>query len=72
MLNVRSSDNHSAVAAFASGELRVSHTFPKGINAKIEVTVNLEKKELAKKLASATFMHKGGKKKLGVESASGG
>ncbi len=71
MIAASSTRTHTAAAAFTAGKLEVTHNFT-SMNAKIEVTVNLEKSELAKKLATAKFMHDGGRKRFSVESTASG
>jgi hypothetical protein len=64
MINASSSTGHGAVAAFTAGKLEVKHTFPSGLNANLEITVNLDKVKVAEKLITARFHKDGGKKKI--------
>jgi len=55
IISTEGSKKGTVAAAFKSGKLLVSHSFPKGINAQIGIEVNLNGKKLAKGLKEVTF-----------------
>jgi len=57
-LITESGEKGTVAAAFKSGQLQVTHTFPKGIKASIGIEVNLNGKKLAKGLKEVTFNSK--------------
>ena len=57
-LITESGEKGTVAAAFKSGQLQVTHTFPKGMKADVNIQVNLDGVKLAKGLAGVTFSSK--------------
>ena len=67
LITAESDSSHSVAAAFKSGKLNVTHTFPKGIKANITVQVDLNAKKLAKGVSEVTF----GTKQIATKTSGG-